>query len=211
MAYSESLHHYLPLAGAYFEHYGYAAVFFGILVEDFAVPAPGESLLIAEAFMAASGKLHILPLLMFAWLGAVLGDNIGYLIGRFGGRSVVLRSGRYLGLNVTHLMRVEHFFARYGGWLVTFARFVTLLRQLNGIVAGLAEMPWWRFLAFNALGAALWVGAWGLGAYYLGKRIAEPLALLKQLEPYMWVIGAIAVIGVMIYLFSRKGNGGPHA
>jgi Uncharacterized membrane-associated protein len=180
--------------------------FFGILVEDFAVPAPGESLLIAEAFMAASGKLHILPLLLFAWLGAVLGDNIGYLIGRFGGRSVVLRSGRYLGLNVTHLMRVEHFFARYGGWLVTFARFVTLLRQLNGIVAGLAEMPWWRFLAFNALGAALWVGAWGLGAYYLGKRIAEPLALLKQLEPYMWVIGAIAVVGVVIYLFSSQGR-----
>ncbi|MEQ1667556.1 MAG: DedA family protein [Sulfuriferula sp.] len=208
MAYPELLHQYLTLAEPYLERYGYAAVFMGILVEDFALPAPGESLLIAAAFLAAQGKLHIAPLLLLAWLGAVLGDNIGYLIGRFGGRVVVLRAGRYLGLNVAHLTRVEYFFARYGGWLVAFARFVAVLRQLNGIVAGLARMPWWRFLAFNALGAALWVGVWGMGAYYLGKRIAQPLLLLKQLEPYALAAGLIAIVAVVIYVLWNRRNGG---
>ena len=204
MLHTDLLHQYLAAAQPYIEHYGYAAVFLGVLVEDFALPAPGESLLITAAFLAAHGKFHIVPLLVLAWLGAVLGDNIGYAIGRFGGRVVVLRFGSYVGLNAAHLARVEHFFARYGGWLVTFARFVAVLRQMNGIVAGLAQMPWWRFLAFNALGAALWVGAWGMGAYYLGKRITQPLLLLKHYEPYVLGAGAFAMVAMLVYVFWRK-------
>jgi membrane protein DedA with SNARE-associated domain len=207
MQHTDLLHQYLAAAQPYVEHYGYAAVFLGILVEDFALPAPGESLLITAAFLAAHGKLHIVPLLVLAWLGAVLGDNIGYVIGRFGGRVVVLRFGSYVGMNAARLARVEHFFAHYGGWLVTFARFVAVLRQLNGIVAGLAEMPWWRFLVFNALGAALWVGAWGTGAYFLGKRIAQPLQLVKQYEPYVLAIGALAVVVTLVYAFWHNRNG----
>lgn len=206
MLHTDLLQQYLAAAQPYLEQYGYAAVFLGILVEDFALPAPGESLLIAAAFLASQGKLHIAPLLLLAWLGAVLGDNIGYMIGRFGGRVVVLRVGSYFGLNATHLARVEHFFTRYGGWLVTFARFVAVFRQLNGIVAGIATMPWWRFLAFNALGAALWVGAWGMGAYYLGKRIAQPLQLVKLYEPYVLVIGVSAMVITLVYVFWHKRN-----
>ncbi|MDR3391702.1 MAG: DedA family protein [Sulfuriferula sp.] len=200
----ESLHHYLSDAWPYLQHYGYAAVFLGILVEDFALPAPGESLLIAAAFLAAHGKLHIAPLLLLAWLGAVLGDNIGYALGRFGGRAAVLRLGRYFGLNAAHLTRVEYFFRHYGGWLVACARFVAVLRQLNGIVAGMAEMPWWRFLLFNTIGAALWVGVWGMGAYYLGKRIAQPLLLVKRYEPYVLVLGLVAIVAMIVYIFRSK-------
>ena len=207
MAPSGLLHYYMATALPYIEHYGYAAVFLGILVEDFALPAPGESLLITAAFLAAHGKLHIAPLLLLAWLGAVLGDNIGYAIGRFGGRVAVLRFGSYVGMNAAHLARVEHFFAHYGGWLVMFARFVAVLRQLNGIVAGLANMPWWRFLLFNALGAALWVGAWGMGAYYLGQRISQPLMLLKQYEPYVMAAGGSAIVITLVYVVWRKYNG----
>lgn len=198
------LHQYLVTAQPYIEQYGYAAVFFGILLEDFALPAPGESLLITAAFLAAQGKLHIAPLLLLAWLGAVLGDNIGYLIGRYGGRTLVLRMGHYVGFNASHLTRVEHFFARYGGWVVMLARFVAVLRQLNGIVAGLAKMPWWQFLIFNATGAALWVGAWGMAAYYLGQRIAHPLLLLKQYEPYIIGAGLSALLAGIIYILWRK-------
>ncbi|MFA5172376.1 MAG: DedA family protein [Sulfuriferula sp.] len=208
MLHTDLLQQYLAAAQPYLEHYGYAAVFLGILVEDFALPAPGESLLITAAFLASHGKLHIVPLLLLAWLGAVLGDNIGYMIGRFGGRVVVLRVGSYLGLNAAHLARVEHFFVRYGGWVVTFARFVAVFRQLNGIVAGIATMPWWRFLAFNALGAALWVGAWGMGAYYLGKRIAQPLQLVKLYEPYVLVIGVSAMVITLVYVFWHKRDDG---
>lgn len=201
------LQSYLDIAKPYVEHYGYAAAFVGILVEDFALPAPGESLLITGAFLASQGQLHIAPLLLLGWLGAVLGDNIGYLIGRFGGRALVLRYGRYAGLNASHLERVEGFFAHYGGWIVTIARFVAVLRQLNGIVAGLANMPWWRFLAFNAIGAALWVSAWGLGTYYLGKHLNRPLALFQQFEPYVVAAGLTAIAAMVLYIFWRSRNG----
>jgi len=105
------------------------------------------------------------------FLAAVLGDNLGYLIGRKLGRAAVLRYGRYVLLTAARLDKAEAFFARHGGKVVTVARFVSGLRQANGIIAGLTRMRWLRFLAFNALGAALWVGAWCAAGYLAGSQI----------------------------------------
>lgn len=77
------------------------------------------------------------------------------------------------GVKPDHLAHVERFFKRYGGGIVIAARFIVILRQLNGVVAGSIQMPWWRFLTFNALGAALWVGFWGGGAFFLGEHFAQ--------------------------------------
>jgi membrane protein DedA with SNARE-associated domain len=101
-------------------------------------------------------------------MGAVAGDNIGYAIGRFGGCRVVLRYGRYVLISRERLTYTATFFRKHGGAMVAVARFFVVLRQLNGIVAGIAEMPWWHFLFYNALGAVLWVGFWGTLAYELG-------------------------------------------
>lgn len=201
-----AIHHYLAIAAPYLERYGYAAVFAGVMVESFGIPAPGQSLVMAGALLAAQGEMHIALLLLIAWSAAVIGDNIGYAIGHFGGRRLVLHHGRYVGVRADHLERVEHFFARYGGGIVVAARFFEVLRQLNGVIAGTVDMPWWRFFAFNATGAALWVGLWGMGVYYLGRHMEQVLAVFKRFEPYVIAVGALAALGLVLFLFWRRAG-----
>jgi len=140
------------------DHFGYAAIAGLITLEDFGVPAPGETVLIVGAIYAGAGRMNLILVALLACVGAVVGDNIGYLIGRLGGRPLVERFGRYLLLTPERIDTAERFFTRYGGDIIVVARFVEGLRQSNGIIAGLSGMPWPRFLAYNALGAALWVG-----------------------------------------------------
>jgi membrane protein DedA with SNARE-associated domain len=103
----------------------------------------------------------------------------------------VLRWGSRVGITHAHIEQVEGFFARYGGAVVLFARFVVPLRQLNGIVAGILGMNWWRFLAFNSAGAALWVAFWSLTAYWFGRQL---IALVHHLEPMAAVFVGVAVV-----------------
>jgi membrane protein DedA with SNARE-associated domain len=185
------LHDAIGLAAPYLNRYGYAAVFGALLLESFGLPLPGEAMLIAGAALAAEGELHLLPLLVCAWLAAVLGDNIGFAIGHFGGRRLIVRHGARIGITEPRLARVEMFFQRYGGGVVLVARFFALLRQLNGIVAGSVGMSWWRFLAYNAVGAALWVGAWGFGAYRFGQSLGHAMGRIHGLG---YVLGLLALI-----------------
>jgi membrane protein DedA with SNARE-associated domain len=187
----------------YLDQYGYWAVFAAILLEDFGVPVPGETLLIAGALLASQGHMHILPLLLIGWIGAVTGDNIGYAIGRFGGRHLLLRYGPYLLVSQRRLEYAEAFFRRRGGVVIVLARFFAVLRQLNGIVAGMARMPWWRFLPYNALGAALWVGFWGILFYQLAGRAIRIGLAFKKMQVF-FVAGLIVVAAaVAIYLVRR--------
>jgi membrane protein DedA with SNARE-associated domain len=206
MEHATAIHHYLDIAAPYIERYGYTAVFAGVMVESFGIPAPGQSLVMAGALLASQGEMHIAVLLLTAWSAAVIGDNIGYAIGHFGGRRLVLRHGRYVGVRADHLQRVERFFEHYGGGIVVAARFFEILRQFNGVIAGTVGMPWWRFLAFNATGAALWVGLWGLGVFYLGRHMEQVLSVFKRFEPYVVAVGVLALIGLVVFLF-RRGAG----
>ncbi|HYZ25937.1 MAG TPA: DedA family protein [Geminicoccaceae bacterium] len=195
----------LALVTPYLERYGYAAVVGALLLESFGLPLPGETMLIAGAALAAEGELHLGPLLACAWAAAVAGDNLGFAIGRFGGRRLILRYGARIGITDSRLAGVEAFFHRYGGGVVLFARFVALLRQLNGLVAGTVGMRWWRFLAYNAIGAALWVGAWGLGVYYFGQSLGHVVARIHGLG---YVIGLIALVlivaAVLLHVRRRR-------
>jgi len=195
---------YLQAAQPYIEHYGYAAVFGLIFVEGFGIPAPGETVLIGAAVLAGEGRMDPAVVLATAWLAAVSGDNLGFVIGHFGGRRLALTWGRRFGVNENHLHRVERFFARYGGAVVMFARFFEGLRQLNGVVAGTAGMGWWRFLTYNGIGAGLWVGLWGGGAYVLGNHLEQVLALMNRFEPYVIAAAAAAVIVVAVYVLKRS-------
>lgn len=199
MDYTGFFQHALDLAQPYLDRYGYAAIFALVFVEGLGIPAPGQIMIIAAALLAARGQLHILSLFATAWTAAVIGDNLGYAIGRFGGRRLLLRCGRFVGVNEAHLARVEGFFARYGGGMVAAARFFEVLRQINGLVAGTSGMPWWRFLGFNALGAALWVGLWGFGVYALERHLAQVLALFKRLEPYVIAACLLAAVWLAFY------------
>ncbi len=185
----------------YVRDYGYGAVFLGVFLENFGLPTPGESLMIAGALLAASGHLNIYWILVICWVAAVMGDNIGYAIGKKGGRPLVLRYGPRVRIKHEHIERVEAFFERHGGAVVLFARFVVVLRQLNGIVAGTMGMNWWRFLIYNAAGAALWVGFWATLAYWLGRRFRQVLAWISTLEPIVVTVAIVAAAVVLIYLW----------
>lgn len=187
------------------EDYGYLAVFLGILLEDFGLPTPGESLLIGGAVLASRGSLNIFWLLPIAWLAAVTGDSIGFLIGATGGHKLLVRHGARIGVTNERLEKVEEFFARYGDVVVVFARFVVLLRQFNGIVAGSLDMPWPRFFLYNAIGAALWVSCWGGMTYWLGRRFFEYVRALGWVGPILF-LGAIVIAVVAVKFWLRKSD-----
>jgi membrane protein DedA with SNARE-associated domain len=193
---------FLAEAQHYVVTYGYGAVFLGVFLESFGLPTPGETLMVAGALMASHGKLDIRWILALCWIAAVVGDNIGYAIGRQGGRPLVFRYGPSVGITRAHIEHVEGFFARYGGAVVLLARFVVVLRQLNGVVAGILGMNWWRFLAYNAAGAALWVAFWSLLAYWFGRGF---VALLHRFEPMVVIaIGlAVAILLLAFWVYCR--------
>ena len=187
--------------------YGAAAVMVILTCESLGLPLPGESVLVFASVLAGRGELSLLPLMLSAWAGAVLGDNIGYLIGRRLGRAIILRYGEKIGITADRLSRVEAVFARYGPVTVAFARFVNILRQLNGVVAGMLKMDWRRFLVFNALGGALWVSAWTLAGFYLGEHGSDIKAVAHDLERAGAILGLGVLIGALVYGFRRLRHG----
>jgi membrane protein DedA with SNARE-associated domain len=202
------IEHLLASIDPLVRHDGLVVVPAVITLESLGAPLPGESLLIFASVMAEHGNMSFPLLLLFAWIGGVVGDNIGYLIGRRLGRAVLLRYGDKIGFTAQRLDRVEAVFARYGPLTVAFARFFNVLRQLNGVVAGTLKMDWWRFLLFNALGCALWVLTWGLAGFYLGEHVSDITRLAHGLGLVGAVIVAILVIGAAIFAFRRtRANG----
>ena len=152
-----------------FARYGYAAVFVGVLLENTGVPVPGETMVLAGGALAHAGGLALGWVIAVAIAGATLGDNFGFAIGRRGGRRLVERHGRRIGITPARLAEFDAFFAKYGAKTVLVARFITGLRVVCAILAGGSEMPWATFLVFNAAGAILWSTTIAVVGYFLGK------------------------------------------
>ena len=183
-------------------HYGLWAVLALVLVEDFGIPVPGETVLIAASVFAGSGRLNVFAVAIVGFAAAVLGDNIGYAIGRFGGRRLVDRWGRYVFLTPERVDKAEAFFNRHGARIIVIARFVEGLRQANGIIAGIADMHWLRFLACNALGAALWVATWVSVGFFAGQHITTIYNAITRYSLYAAIIAVIAIaawVGLHVY------------
>ncbi len=192
------MHHFLQILQPLFDRYGYLAVFMTIFLEDFGVPMPGETTLIVGSLLAARGGINIFAFAGTAWVAAVLGDNVGYAIGRFGARSAILAVGRFLFLNERKVQAAEDAFKRWGPVLVVVSRFIELLRQLNGIVAGMARMRWRRFLAFNSLGAALWVAFWSILSFKLGQGARHSAAVLRHLDLVFLILFCLTAASVIV-------------
>jgi membrane protein DedA with SNARE-associated domain len=178
-------------------NYGYFAVGGLVLVEDFGIPVPGETILIAASLYAGAGRLNVVAVGVIAWICAVLGDNIGFLIGHFGGRRLALKYGRYVFLTSARLDKAEQFFEHHGGKIIVAARFIEGLRQANGIVAGITGMHWKRFIPFNALGAALWVGLWVSVGYLAGNHITTIYEQITRYSLYVLIALAVAVVALI--------------
>jgi membrane protein DedA with SNARE-associated domain len=184
-------------------HYGLWAIALLVLVEDFGIPVPGETVLIAGAIYAGSGRLNVVAVGLVGFAAAVIGDNIGYAIGRFGGRALVERWGRYVFITPERLDKAEVFFEKHGGKIITIARFIEGLRQANGLIAGITHMHWLKFVAFNALGAALWVGTWVSVGYFAGQHIATIYSDITNYSLYA-VIAAVVLIAAWVFLRLRR-------
>jgi membrane protein DedA with SNARE-associated domain len=193
----------------YVGDYGYAAVIAGLVAENLGLPLPGETLLITGAVLASRGTLDIWLLLPLAWFAAVIGNTIGFLIGRTGGQRLLIHYGDRFGITRERLVKVEGFVQRYGAFVIIFARFIVVARQLSGIAAGSLNMHWLRFSIFNAVGAALWVGFWGLLAYWLGGRVFHYLAEIEVMEPVLLTAAGIGLAAGIVYviLHARRARG----
>tara|TARA_R110000751_G_scaffold191217_2_gene296923 strand:+ start:42724 stop:43344 length:621 start_codon:yes stop_codon:yes gene_type:complete len=181
--------------------YGMTGLFFDVFLEALGMPLPGETLVIAASGLAALGQLNIYSVAATCFAAAVLGDNVGYLIGRKLGRPVIVHYGSRIGITHERLLQVENVLHKHGSLIVALARFVVVLRQLNGIAAGTAGMHWLKFLIANAVGAALWVGLWTSLAYHFGKDIAVLPQLLHHLSLTAMVIMAALILSLVCLAF----------
>ena len=154
---------------------GYPLLFLLVMGESSGVPIPGETALITAAVLASRGKLSIELVIVLAATGAIVGDNIGYLIGRKGGRWLLERPGRFHRQRQEVLRMGEPFFERHGSKAVYFGRFVLGLRVWASWLAGATRMHWRSFVLWNALGGISWAVAIGLIAYFLGNSAGNAI------------------------------------
>lgn len=178
--------------------YGYWALAILIALEGLGLPLPGETLLIGGALVAVhTQRIDINIVVLVAALGSFVGQLAGYAVGGTLGYRLLRRYGARIGLTAPRLAVGRLLFRRHGVKVIIGSRFVALLRQVAGLVAGATRMPWPRFLAANAVGSVLWAVAFGYGAAWLGdtlKRVAGPVAVA------LGVLLVIAIIGGVLFV-----------
>jgi len=190
-----TLQHYLAT-------YGYLAVFIFVAIESAGIPFPGETmLLIAAIYAGRTHQLSIVLVIVAAASGAIIGDNIGFFVGREGGYRVLRRYGRYIGFNERRLKVGIYMFRRHGGKVVFFGRFVAVLRAWAAFLAGVNRMKWSRTLQVNALGGIRWATHYGMGGYLLGKNIDR---LVGPVGTVTIVLAAIIIIATLIFVWRNE-------
>jgi membrane protein DedA with SNARE-associated domain len=180
--------------------YGYGAVLLVVAIESMGVPVPGETTLLAASVCAgATHRLQVALVIGAAAAGAILGDNLGFLLGRVGGSHLLHRYGRDVRLDERRMRLVPYLFQRDGGKVVFFGRFVGVLRAWAAFLAGAHRMSWRRFLAFNAAGGTVWATLMGLGGYTFGST----LLALGGLIALAFTAVTMVVMTAVLLLFLR--------
>ena len=175
------------------------------MLESAGVPLPGETVLIAAGALVHKEVLDLGDALFFGILGAVIGDQIGYWVGRGGGRPFVLRWGRYAFITPERLGHAEAFFARHGGRAVFLARFVAGLRVFGALVAGTTRMPWGKFTLYNVLGGTMWATA----AVSLGYFLWASISLVEHWvgRASLLLLAALALALLLRWAYRRATRG----
>jgi membrane protein DedA with SNARE-associated domain len=181
--------------------YGYWAVLLGVAIESTGIPFPGETMLLVAAIYAGTTHRLAIALVIGAGAGgAIIGDNLGFWVGRAGGYRLLWRYGKYLRLDERKLKLGQNLFRLHGGKVVFLGRFVAVLRAWAAFLAGINRMAWGRFLVYNASGGLLWATLYGLGGYALGKnvhRLEGPLGAAT-------LISAVLLILVLLVFLRRN-------
>ena len=193
------------------DHYGYWAIALLLLLENIGVPVvPGEFAMIGGAIFAGTGRagLNIVVVAVVSFVASVAGAEIGYLIGRFAGRELILHYGRYVLIKHHHLDRAETVVDRYGGLVVVIARFIVGLREANGIIAGITEMRWLTFTIYNVIGAAAWVATWVTIGDAAGGHIGTIYADVNHFSLYLFIALAAVVAAYVAWRVRRRRRAG---
>lgn len=178
--------------------YGYWAVLFFVAIESAGIPFPGETmLLVAAIYAGTTHRLAIQLVIAAAAGGAILGDNLGYWVGREGGYHLLRRYGRYIRLDERKVKLGQYLFRKHGGKVVFFGRFIAVLRTWVAFLAGTNCMPWGSFLLFNALGGIIWATVYGLGGYFLGDNVHR---LTGPIGPITFALGLLITIASLIFV-----------
>lgn len=189
----------LPIADL-IAHYGYLAVFVVVALESAGVPMPGETILISSAVYAGStGSLNVVLIVAAAAAAAILGDNVGYWVGRRWGMPLLLRYGHLIALDHGRLKLGQYLFREHGGKIVFFGRFTAMLRAYAAVLAGVNRLDARRFMLFNGLGGLAWAGIMGFGAYACGRSIEHivgPVGLA--------LLAFVVFGGVAMWLFMKR-------
>jgi membrane protein DedA with SNARE-associated domain len=182
--------------------YGLVLLFLLVAIESAGIPLPGETALVAAGVLASRGDMNIVAVIVVATVAAIVGDNIGYWVGRLGGRKLLQRSPWL----ERHASRVlpwsERFFRRHGAKTIFFGRFFAILRVTAAWLAGVSGMHWWRFFLYNALGGVCWAVLVGLVAYYAGHAAADAIARYGLYGGIGIVV--LLVVGAIVYRFFRR-------
>jgi membrane protein DedA with SNARE-associated domain len=187
-----------PDAMSLISTYGYWAVAVIVGLESMGLPLPGETtLLAAAAYAGSTHRLSIVTIVAAAVAGAILGDNLGFWIGRSFGYRLLLRYGSYVHVDTKRVKLGQYLFLRHGGKVVFFGRFIAVLRALAAFLAGANRMPWEPFLLFNAAGAVAWASLYGLAAYVFGKEVHR---VLGGMGLVMLVLAVVMVVAATVFL-----------
>ena len=180
--------------------YGLVLLFAFVAVESAGVPIPGETVLITAAVLARPEHHHysLYWVIVVAAAGAIVGDNIGYTLGRYGGRKLINRWGFVRRHAERVLPPSERFFERHGPKTVFFGRFIAILRVTAAWLAGLSHMTWWRFFAWNAAGGIIWATGVALLAYWAGKAVADAVSRYG-----LYGVLALIILGALAYVALR--------
>ena len=168
-----------------------------VAIESTGIPFPGETMLLVAAIAAGTThQLSIALVIVAAAGGAILGDNLGFWVGREGGYRLLRRYGRYIRLEERRLKLGQYLFLKHGGKVVFFGRFVAVLRAWAAFLAGTNRMAWPRFLLFNAAGGIVWATLYGLGGYFLGDnihRLVGPVGIVFLVLAVLLIIARIVI------------------
>lgn len=178
--------------------HGYWVVFFIVMLESAGVPLPGETVLIlAAVYAGATGELDIATVIGCAAAGAIIGDNIGFWVGRTFGVKLLLCYGKFVHLPESRLRLGQYLFEKHGAKIVFFGRFVAFLRVFAALLAGVNQYRWPQFLVFNAAGGIVWALLVGIGAYVFGDSIhhvSGPLGLIALAGVVAGIIAFMVIV-----------------
>lgn len=195
----------IGLIQPYFERYGYLIVFAACVLENSAfvgAVVPGDVVLLLAGFYVQRSGLDLGPVIGLAFVGAILGDTIGYSVGRFGGRRIVERFGETRVLSPERIARVERYFHEYGMWAVALGRLAPVIRTVNTFAAGMARMPFWQFLASVAIASAIWAVAVPVSGFFF----SESLEVVKRALGWAGVVIFLLFVAALYMTYRRMST-----